>query len=241
MARNSENIADAINNVRLIIDGQGKIIQQIAAALEGKTAVAPVLQEKTATANGEVTPDEGYDGLSKVTVNVPTPTPSLQAKSVTPGKAGKVIMPDTGYDGLSKVTVAGDNNLVADNIKSGVSIFGVSGNYEGTGGAQIAAGTFAPDGMGIYNISVDFTPRYMLLMLMETGGDVQGGLVAGYADFDNTCGELLGIMAGTVASHTWTTDGDAAIYAADGVTIDTNYAGWETPESGIYHYVIWGD
>lgn len=241
MARNSENIADAINNVRLIIDGQGELIQQIAAALEGKTAATPVLQEKTVTANGEVTPDEGYDGLSKVTVNVPTPTPTLQAKTVTPAKNAQVITPDSGYDGLSRVAVRGDSNLVADNIKSGVSIFGVAGNYEGSGGAQIASGTFAPDDTGIYNISVDFTPRYMMLMLMETGGDVQDGMLAGYADFDSTVGELVGLMGEAAASYTWTADGEAAIRDDNGVTIDANYAGWGIPTSGIYRYVIWGD
>ena len=55
-------------------------------------------------------------------------SPTLQSRTVTPSSSTRYITADSGYDGLSQVTVYGDSNLVSSNIKSGVSIFGVSGS-----------------------------------------------------------------------------------------------------------------
>lgn len=46
------------------------------------TAVS-VLQEKIITENGEYTPDDGYDGLSKVVVNVPGEVVEIYDGTVT--------------------------------------------------------------------------------------------------------------------------------------------------------------
>lgn len=69
----------------------------------GSGTVQIVTEEKTATANGTITPTSGKV-LSKVVVNVDT-TPTLQSKTVTPTKSAQTVTPDAGYDGLSGVTV----------------------------------------------------------------------------------------------------------------------------------------
>ena len=64
------------------------------------------------------------------------PAPTLQDKTVTPTTAEQTITAGEGYDGLGTVTVeavtaAIDANITAENIKSGVTILGVTGTYTG--------------------------------------------------------------------------------------------------------------
>ena len=69
------------------------------------TVAAVPTEEKTATANGEVTPSSGKF-LSKVTVNVPTgSTINNQNKTVNPSTSAQEITADSGYTGLGTVTV----------------------------------------------------------------------------------------------------------------------------------------
>lgn len=63
------------------------------------------------------------------------------AKTITPTTSNQIAVFSGYYTGGS-VTVQGDSNLVAENIKNGISIFGVNGTYEGSGG-----GTEIEDGL----------------------------------------------------------------------------------------------
>lgn len=64
--------------------------------------VVPLLQEKTVSGNGDVLPDSGYYGLSKVTVAIPENVPSYQTKTIT---ANGTYSADAGYDAIGSVTV----------------------------------------------------------------------------------------------------------------------------------------
>lgn len=60
----------------------------------------------------------------------------LQNKTVTPTASSQFVTVDDGYDVLNSVLVNGDENLVAENIISGVSIFGVEGTASGGGSGE---------------------------------------------------------------------------------------------------------
>ena len=160
-------VADAIRD-KAGTAGQLSFPDGFVSAIQGIQAES-TLQEKVVTpttSQQDITPDSGYDGLSKVTIAaMPTAeqaTPNITvsssglitatseqsegyvalgtksstqqlttqaAKTVTPGTADQTAVSSGRYT-TGAVIVKGDANLVAGNIKSGVSIFGVAGTYD---------------------------------------------------------------------------------------------------------------
>lgn len=101
---------------------------------------SPTLQSKSVSpseSSQTVTPDSGYDGLSQVTVNAISSTyvgsgiTKKSAATYTPTTSDQTIASGQYLNGTQ--TIKGDSNLIAANIKSGVSIFGVAGSYTGSG------------------------------------------------------------------------------------------------------------
>ena len=86
---------------------------------------------------------------------------SQAAQTITPGTQDQIIAAGKYLAGAQ--TIQGDVNLVAENIKKGVTIFGVTGTAEGgdempTGAIMTYAGLTAPDGWlvcdgTVYNIA----------------------------------------------------------------------------------------
>ena len=114
------------------VDMQGGFVTGGAsgASLQSKT-VSPSESAQTIKA------DNGYDGLSQVTVNAVSRTyvgsgvTKKSAATYTPSTSNQTIAASQYLSGAQ--TIKGDANLVAGNIKSGVSIFGVTGTYAGGG------------------------------------------------------------------------------------------------------------
>lgn len=122
-------------------------LKAVYAALGGTAADVANVQSEIGVLNailalGEVDAMQFIpDAIAAIAENaesiLPSPTPTLQDKTVTPTTSQQIITADEGKDGLGTVTVAAvtaaiDENITAGNIKSGVTILGVEGTYDGT-------------------------------------------------------------------------------------------------------------
>lgn len=113
------------------VDMQGSFVTGGAsgASLQSKT-VSPSESAQTIKA------DNGYDGLSQVTVNAVSRTyvgsgvTKKSAATYTPGTSDQSIASGQYLNGTQ--TIKGDSNLAAGNIRSGVKIFNVTGSYAGS-------------------------------------------------------------------------------------------------------------
>jgi len=122
------------------------------------------LQTKTVTPTEQiqnVTADtaQGYTALKKVVVNpIPSsyvqPTATKGATTYTPSTTNQTIASGTYLTGTQ--TISGDANLVAGNIKSGTTIFGVTGSYTGGGGGSVSFDTKTATASN-YPVSLEFT------------------------------------------------------------------------------------
>lgn len=129
----------------------------------GTYKAEPLLQNKTVNPSeegSEVTYDEDYNGLGKVTVNpikasmIENLTPDVikkdvevlnivgtygatsQIKYATPSQEEQIIKPDSGIEFLSQVTIQPvtsgiDEDIIPDNIRKGKNILGVEGTFDG--------------------------------------------------------------------------------------------------------------
>ncbi len=103
----NDYLADLYQGIASKKPGASKNPQDFRSEIE---SIKPVLQEKTATANGDVVADEGYDGLSKVKVAVPeTPIWDGTLTKTTINLTGTTWNIPSGW-----VTVANQGNYLVD-------------------------------------------------------------------------------------------------------------------------------
>lgn len=169
-----QNIPDEIDSIENTDTSDAtarewELVEGVTAYVDGEMITG------TMTDNGEVNevlmvgveefniPQGYHNGRGSVWINVEYPDP------VTPSTEEQIVEP-TDDCVLGSVTVEGDPNLIASNIKSGVSIFGIEGTYEASGSSG-SSGSTSGTGSNFFltgNFSVSSDSSHLCFMIDES-------------------------------------------------------------------------
>lgn len=125
----------------------------------------------------------GYTNNGKVTGSIQ----SQAAQTITPGTVDQTISSGKYLSGAQ--TIKGDANLLPENIKSGISIFGVTGTYESSGssgGKNVAQGTITGAGSEAVTIDTGLSSVATFVLYAKTVTGSTSGVLSLYYDADST-------------------------------------------------------
>lgn len=217
-----QNIADAIRN--------NSGITTTIRATDFPAAIANMTEDATAEASHILSGYTAYSNDGKITGTIP----SQSATTITPGTSNKTAI-SAGTYASGAITVKGDADLVANNIRAGKEIFGV------TGASWAGTLTFS----GTYATSTYYTAAGCYLTVDKDTGrafvTIQGGTSTTYENIVFTSSSLpsgVTLYAPPAAAHG--TAGSAQQYYTcmlTGITGKINVAVAMGSRNSSYDYV----
>lgn len=134
--------------------------------------------------------------------------PIQEGKTVTPTTTEQTAVASGSFTS-GAVKVAGDANLVAENIKEGVSIFGVTGTLAGGGGGYVASSVNATT---TFSYNIGFVPTSWIAFCQYTTSGGSGGTTWKAYDNGAVVTQAQGVLANwNLSGTTLTITGQGSI------------------------------
>ena len=202
---------------------QENLLDELESVLEGKasTPALPSVEQATPTitvSSGGLITASATQEAGAVPAGTKSATKQLTtqaAKTVTPGTSQQTAV-ESGRYTTGAVVVAGDSNLVPENIVSGKTIFGVTGTAETGGGASVetASVTFR-------NVS----PFPATFEAWVVNGDIEAEMITAFGTYTVLKNSFIYFASGNVMGPgngvTWTETNKVFLVSGDGyINID---------------------
>lgn len=191
-----KDTSDTVRGDNLLgyISGDSSSVYPEDGVKDGKWYVRIVGPDANVTGSKMLSGTVAYKSAGKVTGTIQ----SQATQTITPGTADKTIASGKYLSGAQ--TIKGDANLLAENIKNGVSIFGVTGTYESSdssGGKNVAQGTITGAGTNAVTIDTGLNSFTTLLVVKDSFVSATTGIeILVVNGIDGTC-RGFGVSAGS--------------------------------------------